>query len=81
MLARLVRDVIGDDVVLWLGLRLRFDHRFSRALLGRGEGPCLHPGELTRRLLHGAIQEPDEPSDEEHVDRGNDNERPAEAGF
>ena len=62
---------------LWLGL----NHRFGSALLGSGEGSCFHPGKLTRRFLHRAIEEPNEPPDEKHVDRGDDDERPAEAGF
>jgi len=72
---------VGNDIVkrlcLWLGL----DHRFGSALLGSGEGSGLHPGELTRRFLHGAIEEPEKSADHDDMDQGDDDERPAEAGF
>ena len=60
--------------------RFGMDHRFRLGLLRHGKRARIHPGQLAGGLLDRAVEEPKEPRDEDDMDQGNDDERPAEAG-
>ena len=77
--ARCFRNVIRDHIVSLRGLG--GNRWLSDALLSLGKGSRFHPRQLACGFFNGLCEPPDQPPDDKEMDRCDENESPAEAGF